>query len=207
MTISTRWLRALLLPLFAVAMLAGCATPGAGAGVSPKPAQARDNALLNDGYSLLYEGVSGLRFSDDLLLVKFESDRLERVIKSVSSGASKLRADLQRIAKDYPAVQIDRKPLPEIEVEKRSAVNKDRLLSIAPLTGQGGPGFERTLLLSTSGALNQMQFLCQVMAEAEPDPNLRRFLTEAEQGFAKQYESVVELLNEVHFKHNTYKRR
>ncbi len=205
MLTSLRRPRTLLLVIGVATALAGCAMPGNDR--VPKAAEARDNTLLNDGYSLLYAGVSGLRFSDELLLVKFESNRLERVIKSVSDGASKMRADLQRVAKDYPAVQIDRQPLPEIEVEKRSAVNKDRLLSIAPLTGQSGAGFERTLLLSTSGALNQMQFLCQVMAEAEPDPNLKRFLTDAEQRFAKQYEDVVVLLNEVHFKHNTYRRK
>ena len=176
------------------------------AGPTQAPAK-RDNALLNDGYSLLYATVSGLRFSDDLLLVKFESDRLEKVIKDVSGYADTLKADLERVAKNYPAVRIDLKPLPEIEVEKRDAVNKDRLLSIAPVVGRSGPAFERTLLLSSSGALNQSQFLCQVMAEAEPDPNLKKLLLDAEKRFAGLYEEVVVLLNEVHFKHNTYKRK
>ncbi len=187
-----------------VAALGACAsTPGADR-ESTTPAK-RDNSLLNDGYSILYETVSGLRFSDDLLLVKFESDRLEKVIKDVSSYSDTVKADLERIARDYPAVRIDRKPLPAIEVEKRDAVNKDRLLSIAPLIGRSGPVFERTLLLSSSGSLDQTRFLCQVMAASEPDPNLKLFLLGAEKRFAALYDEVVVLLNRVHFKHDTYK--
>ena len=104
--------RLLLMCLAVVAALAigGCASPGSTdtRGAAPR----RNNDLLNDGYSLLYSAASGLRFSDDLLLVKFESDRLQKVIKDVSSTSDTLRTDLQRIARDYPAVRIDRQPLP-----------------------------------------------------------------------------------------------
>ncbi len=192
------------LALTTVLGIGGCAAPTApeATGLVAK----RDNELLNGGYSLLYSAVSGLRFSDDLLLVKFESERLNKVIKDVSTTADKMRSDLQRIAKDYPAVQIDRQPLPAIEVETRNAVNKDRLLSIAPVVGQSGPAFERTLLLSSSGALDQTRFLCQVMAESEPDPNLKRFLLDSEKQFARLYDQVVLLLNQVHFKQDPAKR-
>lgn len=200
---------ALIFALACALGFAGCAAPsGAAVASDATGAKApRDNALLNDGYSLLYSAVSGLRFSDDLLLVKFESDRLKKVIGDIASTSDRLRAELQRIARDYPAVQIDRDPLPAIEVAKRSAVNKDRLLSIAPVVGQSGPGFERTLLLSSSGALDQTRFLCQVMAQSEPDPNLKRFLLSAEQQFAGLYDAVVLLLNQDHFKHNTIEQR
>ena len=197
-------MRRLLLLLVSACLLAGCASVPSDSG--PKGSAKRDNELLNDGYSLLYSAVSGLRFSDDLLLVKFESDRLQKVITDISKTSDKLRADLQRIAKNYPAVQIEHQPLPPIEVDKRAAVNKDRLLSIAPVVGQSGPGFERTLLLSSSGALDQSRFLCRVMAESEPDANLKRFLLESEQQFARLYDEVVLLLNQVHFKHNTAQR-
>ena len=40
------------------------------------------------------------------------------------------------------------------------------------------------------------------MAEAEPDPNLKRFLLDSEKQFARLYDEVVLLLNQVHFKHN-----
>lgn len=200
------WLRRSWFAAFAVvlsAALSACGTNPA-ADKAEVPAK-RDNALLNDGYSLLYATVSGLRFSDDLLLVKFESNRFEKVINDISAYSDKLKADLERVAKNYPAVRIDLQPLPEIEVEKRDAVNKDRLLSIAPVVGRSGPAFERTLLLSSSGALDQSRFLCRVMAEAEPDPNLRKLLQDAEKRFAGLYDEVVVLLNQVHFKHDTYR--
>ena len=125
----------------------------------------RDNEFLNDGYSLLYQTVSGLRFSDDLLLVKSESDTVQKVEENIADTASDMRGELEQLAENYPAIDLERAPLPEIEVKKRSAVNNDRLASIAPLVGRSGPAFERTLLLSNSGALNQTSFLCNVMAE------------------------------------------
>ncbi|MEO7854025.1 MAG: hypothetical protein ABIR94_17495 [Rubrivivax sp.] len=168
---------------------------------------ARDNQMLNEGYSLLYQAVSGLRFSDDLLLVKRESDRVEKVIGGVAALSDKLKADLERIAKNYPAVRIDLEPLPEMEQRKRSAVTKDRLKSYAQLVGLKGEAFERTLLLSTSGALNQTRTLCQVLAELEPQPELKRFLLDAAKSFDDRYEDVVVLLNQVYFKDNTYRRK
>ncbi len=198
--------------IFGLAAFVSCA---AIAGVVPfavSPAMAqqqaaseRDNKMLNDGYSLLYQAVSGLRFSDELLIVKVETKPVERVVDNVAAMASGLKDDLDRLAKDYPAVRIDQKPLPEMEQRRRAAVTKDRLLSYAPLAGPSGPAFERTLLLSTSGALNQTLYLCQVMAEIEPDPQLKKFLQGAERKMARSYDQVVVLLNSDYFKDNTYR--
>ena len=165
----------------------------------------RDNEFLNDGYSLLYQAVSGLRFSDDLLLVKSESDTVKNVEENIADTASTMRGELEQLAEDYPAIDIERSPLPEIEVKKRSAVSKDRLLSFAPLVGRSGPAFERTLLLSNSGALNQTSFLCKVMAEKEPDEQLRKYLEQCEQRFSDLYDEVVVLLNKEYFIDDTYR--
>ena len=165
----------------------------------------RDNEFLNDGYSLLYQAVSGLRFSDDLLLVKSESDAVKNVEENIADTADTMRGELEQLAEDYPAVDIERSPLPEIEVKKRSAVSKDRLLSFAPLVGRSGAAFERTLLLSNSGALNQTSFLCKVMAEKEPDEQLRKFLEQCEQRFSDLYDEVVVLLNKEYFIDDTFR--
>ena len=174
-------------------------------GTSESSENDRDNEFLNDGYSLLYQTVSGLRFSDELLLVKSESDTVQKVEENIADTASAMRGELEQLAENYPAIDLERTPLPEIEVKKRSAVNNDRLASIAPLVGRSGPAFERTLLLSNSGALNQTSFLCKVMAEKEPNEELRKYLEQCEQRFSDLYDEVVVLLNKEYFIDDTYR--
>jgi len=173
-------------------MLGACAS-------GPPP---RDNALLNDGYSLLYETASTLRFEDDLVLLKIKTERFKLVIDDISSYSAQLKGGLERIARDYPAVRIDLQPLPEIEVARRTAAARAIVLASAPIIGRSGAVFERSLLLSNAGGLDHTRHLCQVMAEAETDPNLKRFMQNAEQHFSALYDEVVVLLDQAHFRQN-----
>ena len=63
---------------------------------------------------------------------------------------TKLKGDLERIARDYPGVRIDLDPLPEMEKRKRLAIAKDRALDFAPVIGRGGGEYERTVLIAVS---------------------------------------------------------
>lgn len=185
------------------AFVSGCATLD-GTTQATAQQQRDQRQELNEGYSLLYDAVNSLRHTDKAFYVKLESDRVERVIGNVSDYADQLAADLERIARDYPAVKINLDPLPEIEKRKRSSLTNDTLKSLAPVVGKTGAAFERRLLLSTSGALSQLQFQCQVMAAEEPVDSLIEVLFDAENRFAELYEDVVVLLNEAYFIHNTY---
>ena len=138
-------------------------------------------------------------------MVKAESDAVQRVEENIADTASTMRGELEQLAENYPAIDLERAPLPEIEVKKRSAVNNDRLTSIAPLVGRSGPAFERTLLLSNSGALNQTSFLCKVMAEKEPNEELRNYLEQCEEKYSDLYDEVVVLLNKEYFIDDTYR--
>lgn len=129
---------------------------------------------------------------------------MQKVIGDVSDYAGMLAGDLERIDKDYPAVKIDLDPLPAIEKRKRASISTDTKEALFPLVGKTGTAFERKLLLSASGALNQLKFQCRVMASQEPVESLREVLTDAENRFAALYEDVVILLNERYFKHDTY---
>jgi|AntDeeMinimDraft_5_1070356.scaffolds.fasta_scaffold01144_5 hypothetical protein len=185
---------------------AGCAALGGNAGTdADSKAQRQANRdALNAGYSLLYDSVSSLSDVSKVFYVKVESDDVQRVIGDVSDYAAALQADLERIAKDYPAVKIDLDPLPEIEKRKRASISSDTRQSLAPIVGKTGAAFERKLLLSASGALNQLKFKCQVMAAREPVASLRQVLTDAENRFAALYDEDVKLLNERYFRHDTY---
>lgn len=159
---------------------------------------------LNEGYSLLYSSLSTLQTTDKWLYTKVESDRVDQTVTGISDYAGKLHDDLERLGKAYPAIRLDLKPLPEMEQRKRELQSSDYLKSVAPVVGKTGPVFERTLLLTLSGALNQLRYKAQVMAEEESVPELRKTLKTAEQRFADLYEGVVKELNEDYFKDNTY---
>lgn len=189
-------------------LVSGCARLGAKNNAANEHSTAQEHQALrqelNEGYSLLYASVKSLSQTDKVFYVKLESDRVQRVMGGVSDYAGKFQADLERIAEDYPAISIKLDPLPEIEKRKRASVSKGTLKSLAPVGGKSGAAFERKLLLSASGALNQLMFQCQVMAAEEPERALRTVLRDAQARFAGLYEDVVVLLNEEYFIHNTY---
>ncbi|MEO7854026.1 MAG: hypothetical protein ABIR94_17500 [Rubrivivax sp.] len=193
----------LLFVLAVVIAVAGCGSlPGTGE-ASDKVSRSGDAQLdlLNQGYSLLYADVSGLRLVDKLLLVKFESDSTQAIVEAISDYSAKLATQLEGVAKRYPSVRIDLQPLPEVEKRTRAAANKERALSFAPLVGRSGADFERTLLLTLSGALNQLRFLAQVTAQEERNDERRALLEDAQKNFDSLYRRTLKLLDERYYKH------
>jgi len=155
--------------------------------------------VLSEGYSLLYQDARTFDASDLVLLVKAESDAMKKVVTSVSDLGDLVKKDLERIAKDYPGVRIDLDPLPEMEKRKRKAVGMTRAKEFAPIVGKGGREYERTVLLSFANGLNHERHLCKVMAEAETDAGLKKFLLEAEKKYDALYETTTTLLEKEYF--------
>ena len=182
--------------LLVLAVLAPACTPG-DTDASRSSAQ---RLMLNQGYSMLYKDASRIAFAKLVLYIKVETDAVNKIVTAISDYNGELEQNLERIAKDYPAVRIDLDPLPEMEKRKRSDVNRERALSFAPVVGRTGGDFERTLLLSMSAILSQESHLCSVMAEEEPDPGLKKFLLDSKQRFDGLYDRVVALLNRDYFK-------
>lgn len=182
---------ATLLPLV---VLTAC-TPGK----TDKVSTAGQRLILNQGYSMLYKDVSRVEMTQLILYVKVESAPVNELVTAISEYSGALAQNLERIARDYPAVRIDLDPLPEMEKRKRSGVNRERALSFAPVVGRTGRNFERTILLSLSAALSQESHLCKVLAEEEPDPGLKKFLVESQGRFDGLYARVVALLDREYF--------
>ena len=155
--------------------------------------------MLSEGYSLLYQDARTFDASDLVLLVKAESDAMKKVVTSVSDLGDLVKKDLERIAKDYPGVRIDLDPLPEMEKRKRKAVGVTRAKEFAPIVGKGGREYERTVLLSFANGLNHERHLCKVMAEAETDAGLKKFLIETEKKYDALYETTTTLLEKEYF--------
>jgi len=195
---------------FALASLAaGCANLGANSkapSVKTEAARAKapelnkQRVMLSEGYSMLYADAGSLDLAKFALYVKVESGSVDKIVSSVSEFGGQLRKELEQIAKDYPGVRIDLDPLPEIEKRKRVTIAKDRVLYFAPVVGHGGREYERTVLIAYSNGINHERHLCQVMAEAESDIGLKKFLLDTEKRYDGLYDRITVLLNKEYFK-------
>ena len=160
----------------------------------------KQRLVLSEGYSMLYKDASNLDLSELILYVKVESDAVGKIVNAVAEVGGQLKKDLERIARDYPGVRIDLDPLPEMEKRKRAAITKDRARYFAPIIGHDGREYERTVLIGYANGINHERHLCQVMAEAEPDAGLKKFLLDAQKRYDGLYDRVTALLEEVYFK-------
>jgi hypothetical protein len=163
------------------------------------PKLSKERQLLSEGYSIMYRDAAKFDASELVLLVKAESDAMNKLVSSVAEMGDALKKDLERIAKDYPGVRIDLDPLPEMEKRKRLAVGMTRAKEFAPIVGKGGREYERTVMLSFANGLNHDRHLCKVMAEAETDAGLQKFLLETEKKYDALYESVMTFLEKEYF--------
>ena len=191
----------LLLTIALASLTAGCAHVAEPrdktATKAPKLSQERQ--VLSEGYSILYQDARKFDASELVLLVKAESDAMKKFVTSVAEMGDQLKKDLERIAKDYPGVRIDLDPLPEMEKRKRMAVGMTRAKEFAPVVGKGGREYERTVLMSFANGLNHERHLCKVMAAAEPDAGLKKFLLDTQTKYDALYEAAMTLLEKEHF--------
>jgi len=184
------------LTIILAALLAGCAVSEK---APDKANLGKQRQMLSEGYSLLYQDATKLDLSELILYVKAESDATHDVVTAVSGFGEDLKKDLERIARDYPGVRIDLDPLPEMEKRKRAAIAKDRAKYFAPIVGKGGREYERTVLIGFANGLNHERHLCAVMADAEPDGGLKKFLLETAKRYDGLYERVNALLEKEYF--------
>lgn len=190
-------------------LVSGCANLGAASGERGVKADAdhakvlglsKQRLMLSEGYSMLYTDASHLDLAELVLYVKVESKAVDQVVTAVAEVGGQLKKDLERIAKDYPGVRIDLDPLPELEKRKRAAIAKDRARYFAPVIGHGGREYERTVLIGYANGINHERHLCQVLAEAEPEASLKKFLLDAEKRYDGLYDRVTALLDKEYFK-------
>jgi hypothetical protein len=172
-----------------------CAAAIASASLSAAESPEQRNVELSRGYAALYDAAKGLRWLDELLLLKFESDDTQRVLTDLARYASRLKGELEKVAKDHPSLSLDDDGLPQIERRKRALQQRDRVKTLAPVTGAVGSDFERTLLLTQSGAINQLRFLASALAEAEKGSPRHAWILGVEREFDRHYVAVVRLLD------------
>ena len=163
-------------------------------------ADAQDQrGILNEGYSIFYSTLDGLSKFDLVFLVKSETEPVNEVTTAVTEYADTLKATLERVAKDYPAVNIELDPLPVIEQRARGGMTNDRLASFAPVVGLTGESFDRRMLQALEGTLNNLRFMAKELADEEPEPSLKQIATTAHTRLEQLYERVLNMLDEKYF--------
>ena len=189
--------------------MAGCAGSKSGSSRCPcategsreqAPDLSAERRMLSEGYSLLYRDASNLDRTELILYAKVESTKVDELVTAVAALGSKLKGELERIARDYPGVRIDLDPLPEMEKRKRRAIGEDRALYFAPGIGHGGREYERTVLIGLVNGINHERHMCQVMAEAEPDAGLKKFLLDTGRRYDVLHDRVAALLDAEYFR-------
>lgn len=200
-------LRRTLFTMLLAGLAAGCANLHKESSEARPPQLSKQQRMLNEGYSMLYKDAGNLDLGELILYVKVESDAVDKVVTAVAEVGGQLKKDLERISREHAGVRIDLDPLPEMEKRKRAAIAKDRARYFAPVIGHGGREYERTVLIGYANGLNHERHLCQVMAAAEPDANLKKFLLGAEKRYDELYERVNALLEKEYFKDPSGKTR
>jgi hypothetical protein len=166
----------------------------------PQRAEAQDQRrVLNEGYSIFYDTLDGLSKFDLVLLVKVEAEPVKEVTTAVTDYADTLKATLERVAKDYPAVDIELDPLPVMEQRTRGGMTNDRISSFAPVVGLTGASFDRRMLQALEGTLNNLRFMAKALADEEPEPSLKQIATTAHTRLEELYQRVLGMLDEKYF--------
>lgn len=157
------------------------------------------NQELSYGYGQMYKTASGLKHLKKMLHVKVESGKVSTLIEDIAGYADKLAGQLEKLDREYPGLRIDDPGLPEVETKRRKAVVWDQVFIMAPIVGKTGKDFERTLLLSQAGVLNNVRFLAEVIKDSEKSDQRKTFLAEAKTRLDDLYQRVVKLLEQEYF--------
>jgi hypothetical protein len=181
-------------------LAAGCASQEKVSKRESAPELSQQRLMLSEGYSMLYKDASNLDLAELILYAKAESEAVDKIVKAAAEVGGQLKKDLERIARDYPGVRINLDPMPEMEKRKRAAITKGRAKYFAPIVGKGGREYERTVLIGYANGINHERHLCKVMAEAEPDAGLKKFLLDTEKRYDGLYDRVTALLEKEYFK-------
>jgi hypothetical protein len=185
-------------------LIGGCAENSAALQKEdPQPLQKADahdqRKVLSEGYSILYSELGNLSKVHLIFLVKSEAKPVGELTTDVTEYSDALRKTLERVAKDYPAVDIKLDPVPVIEQSARDALGKDRIKSFAPVVGLTGESFDRRVLQTLEGMLNDLRYVAKAVADEEPEPSLKQISTTAYNKLDELYKRVVALLDEKYY--------
>jgi hypothetical protein len=180
-----------------VLILLALATSACSSARPQKPVPPTDgHRTIAEGYSLLYGITSQQKDLKKLLLIKTESDPVDRLISELADYTGELSAQLEDMVRRYPALTIETQFLPDVEVKARESIAS---ATTKELLASEGKDFERRLLMKQLSALEQERHIAKVMVELETADERRTFWKRTEQRFGELYAEVEQLLERKYF--------
>jgi hypothetical protein len=167
----------------------------------------KNQTLLINGYSQMYQTLGAFKWTDELLAVKFNSKEVQDFGGRLDEAATKIGERLEYLQDSEKWLNLENTGASELQSKLFSSLTKERIKSYTPVVGLDGAIFERTFLLVGSGILNQMQHLTYVMLEVEEDEKRREFLEMAQKSFENLREEDLKLLNSKYFKHDKFSKK
>lgn len=164
------------------------------------PAAADVRAALNPGYALLYQQADNLPKMHWLTMFKEQSEPVQKLVDETLDDYRQLASTMEDLAKRHPDLNLELKPLPDIEARAREAVGRDRVRAMKPIVGETGSRYERDLLLLLQDALDEQRHLLGVMLDDEPNAELKRFLQHSKAQLDALYLRYEDLLEKRYFR-------
>lgn len=155
---------------------------------------------LNYAYAQLYHAFKGLQWTDELLLFKKESDKVDALGTELTRICKDLQETMDELKEKYPALDYSDFGQPKLIRKKNLTVQSNRAWESAPLIGKKGRAFERSLLIGHAGALNELIELAKVVVEEEPEAGLRSFWKKAENELTDIKRKIETHLEKAYFK-------
>jgi len=147
--------------------------------------------VRNNSASLLYDLLEDERNVSKLLLIKRESNDLNKLIKNISSAAASGATQLEQLAEEDRTLDLRATSLPSGEVETRKAITGAKRHE---LLNAHGADLEFKLLLTQIEALNYGASLAKVAAAHERESAHQNTFTNLSNTLLHLREEAVALL-------------
>jgi hypothetical protein len=182
-------LRAGLIVLAALWAVSGCATLEPGA---RERAPASVNLTeLSEGYSLLYDLISGGKHSNLLWIIKKESPELKALLEKVSETSKATTKELDTLAKLNPPVTLKAPHLPRLEQAARESIQKETSKEILH---SNGVDLEFNMVSSQLAGMNYAAHLARTLAGVETNPVRKEFLQRTDRNYSKLHGQMYKML-------------
>lgn len=181
------------LGLTIVFLLGGCVAPR-----EKKGHELGQLQELNTGYALLHDSLSQQKHFEKLLWIKLESKELERVVERITGMATEAEAQLEQLAKRWPEITLQSpQKISRVEAEARSSMRRDRTKMLLAAKGKA---FERLLLFSESGVINQERHLTRALLKLEENKERASVLDGISEKLDQAYNELWDFLETRYFK-------
>jgi len=165
--------------------------PPAPSTTSVAPANKAALAVRNNAFALLTDLLNDEKNLSKILLIKFESPEVDRLVTDISKTADEGAHLLKTFSKNDPALMQIKLDLPPGEAATRDAIAKTKKHQLLHTKGKD---FEFELLLTQVQALNYGAHLAAVIAANEPQAERAQQLSNLSVQLERLYSEVIALL-------------